>query len=1133
MMARGTRWGGGLVAAALVVSVAGVAGPAPAGAAPGSPGGAAGVAGAAGAPRRVAEAHRSVTLITGDRVTVGADGRTYSVQPGPGRGGIPMWAERRDGHLHVVPADAVPLVRSGRVDARLFDVTTLLGFGYDDRRADLPLILTGAAGAARGGTPVGTSGVEVVRQLPAVAGTAVRVARPRLGDLWKDITGGAGGAGLRGGPTTVWLDGLRKPTLEHSVPQIGAPAAWQAGYDGTGVTVAVLDTGIDDDHPDLAGQVVGRANFTEGEEDERDLSGHGTHVASTIAGTGAASGGRSRGVAPGAKLLDGKVCVRFGCAESWILAGMQWAAEQGAAVVNMSLGGWDTPEVDPLEAAVETLTERYGTLFVIAAGNEGEDGTISSPASADAALAVGAVDRDDDLARFSSRGPRTGDGGLKPDLTAPGVEILAARSGDAFPDEPDPYVAASGTSMAAPHVAGAAAILAQHRPRWRGPELKAALMASAVPHPELSVYAQGAGRVDVARAVAQTVVADPPSVGFGRQLWPHHDDVPVTRTVSYTNSGPDPVTLDLAVTATGPAGAPAPAGMFTVSPATVTVPAGGTAELSVTVDTRVDGPDGYYTGRLVGSVGGEPVVGTPLAVEREAESYDVTVTHLNRAGVPTDAYTTLLYADDDLTPYRIPDDGTTATLRLPRGRYVLLSVVGEDLPENPDPARPEHRASLLAQPAIDVTAPTALTVDARRAGPVSVTVPDPEAEMYFAEVSVELARPNHYSLFSLLGWAGNTLHVGQLGDDRPTDGLTSRVAGVWAKLDEEASAVGTPYLYHLAWVRAGRVLTGLTRDVRRADLATVRARYGRQVDGTSAWTRTLGIVPGVSESGWLALIPFTLPYERTEYLNTDGGIRWDREFEEWLPGAHGGDEQTVAIQDVRGLVYRRGTVTRERWNQGVFGPTLASPTEPEEWISRTGDRLFVVSPVHGDGAGHPGWSLTESVSLALYRDGEKIGEADELGAVFDVPAGDAEYRIEATATRGAPFTLSTRVEAVWSFRSRHVSGDDPVRLPLSTVRFSPPLDGRNAAPVGRLFAVPVSVSGQPGSAAARIRSLVVEVSYDDGRTWERARVVAVGGTGVVLLRHPEEAGYVSLRATATDRAGNSVRQTVIRAYALR
>lgn len=185
---------------------------------------------------------------------------------------------------------------------------------------------------------------------------------------------------------------------------------------------------------------------------------------------------------------------------------------------------------------------------------------MASPGAADAALTVGAVDKSNQLAEFSSRGPRVGDSALKPDITAPGVDVVAARSTSAGGGPGDYYAAGSGTSMATPHVVGAAAILAQRRPDLTPGQLKAALMAAAAPQSGQAVLEQGAGRVDVARAVGQTVFADPPSVSFGRQVWPHGDDVPVTKTVTYQNVGVSEVRLSLAFSAVGPDGNPAPAG---------------------------------------------------------------------------------------------------------------------------------------------------------------------------------------------------------------------------------------------------------------------------------------------------------------------------------------------------------------------------------------------------------------------------------------------------------------------------------------------------------------------------------------------------------------------------------------------
>ncbi|MFC6016309.1 S8 family serine peptidase [Plantactinospora solaniradicis] len=1106
-----TRWGGGAVIVALVVSSVGPAGSAAAWAT--APNGGTGVV---RTPHRPGEPARTVTLITGDRVTVRADGAA-SFAPGAGRDGIPAVTRRLDERLQVTPVDALPLVQDGRLDPRLFDVTALIGFGYDDRRGDLPLIVTadGSRSAARG--TVTARGAEVVRDLPSVGGMAVRADKSTLTDFWQGIAGGATASGLRGGVSKVWLDGLRKPTLERSVPQIGAPTAWQAGLDGTGVTVAVLDTGVDAGHPDLAGQVTGSANFTS--EDGRDVVGHGTHVASTIAGTGAASDGRNKGVAPGARLLAGKVCVTGGCLESSILAGMQWAAEQGAAVANLSLGGGDTPELDPLEQAVQTLTEQYGTLFVAAVGNAGAANAISSPASADAALAVGAVDQFDELAYFSNRGPRTGDGGPKPDITAPGTDIVAASS-SAGPVPGQPYRTASGTSMAAPHVAGAAAILAQRHPEWKAAAIKSTLMAAAVPHPDLDMFAQGAGRVDVARAIRQTLASDPPSIGFGRQPWPHHDDVPVSRPVTYRNSGTAPVTLALSVEASGPGGAAAPGGLFTVSASTVTVPAGGTADVTVTADTRVGATDGLYTGRLI-ATSGDLVLRTPVTVDREAEVYDVTVSHLNRAGVAVRNCSELVrlggtgLTDEDF--YQACGEDGTATIRLPAGRYALLSTIHE-----------QGASSLLTQPVVEVTGPTTVSVDARKAEPVSVTVPRPDATQVFADLAVRLRVGVSGYGFGVYGDSFAGMYLGRLDDGGPVDGLSGTAVGTWARVDPEIDTYNSPFVYNLAWSLPADRLDGFTRQVRHSDLATIHTRYARNVVGAGSFDVTdPAWFPGVFGTFAYPTV-FDSPFERTEYFNSDPNVEWSR----FMTEQDGSGSTLTGVEPVR-TTYRAGTVTRDQWNQAVFGASLESPAWAEDYVSRVGDEIFVNMPLFADGAGRQVLSFDAVHKMVLYRDGVKVAESDGLWETFEVPAATADYRLEVTGTRGHPVALSTRVEAAWTFRSGHVAGESSVRLPLSGIRFSPTLDQHNTAPAGQSFLIPVSARPQPGSTGGGVRSVGVDVSYDDGATWRKATVVAVNGVGAVHVKHPKKSGFVSLRATAKDRSGNTVRQTVIRAYEIR
>jgi subtilisin family serine protease len=312
-----------------------------------------------------------ITLITGDRVEL-AGGRVVRYVPGPGRDRVPVRTYTENGHRHVVPADADQLVLRGKLDQRLFDVTSLVEFGYDDaHRSTVPVIVRPAAGA-RSNLSV-LSAQEPVADL--VTGTV-----EKSGSAWQSLSGGA--------VEKVWLDGLREVSLDRSTRQIGAPEAWRAGVTGKGVKVAVLDTGVDEKHPDLRGKQLAEKNFTES-PDNTDEVGHGTHVASTIASRGE----QFRGVAPDAQLLDGKVCFPGGCPDSAILAGMQWAAEQGAHVINMSLGGYDSPDVDPIEEAVNRISRDTGALFVVAAGNSGRPETIGSPGSAESALTVGAVAR--------------------------------------------------------------------------------------------------------------------------------------------------------------------------------------------------------------------------------------------------------------------------------------------------------------------------------------------------------------------------------------------------------------------------------------------------------------------------------------------------------------------------------------------------------------------------------------------------------------------------------------------------------------------------------------------------------------------------------------------------------------------
>jgi subtilisin family serine protease len=1045
---------------------------------------------------RVATGVRTVTLVTGDKVTVTSP-TSAIVEPGAGREKVTFLTDEARGRLRVLPVDAAPLVRAGRLDPRLFDVTGLLELGYDDSRKELPLVVTGAPGPAPA-----VRAMTGFRSLSAVRGFAVRQRRSDAARTWQALAAGTG---------KIWLDGRQRISLDVSVKQVGAPQAWERGYTGAGVKVAVLDTGIDATHPDLAGRVAARADFTDA-PDERDVIGHGTHVASTIAGSGAASGGRYRGVAPDVTLLDGKVCESQWCTDSAILAGMQWAAEQGARVVNMSLGHPDTPGTDPMEEAVQTLSERYGVLFVVAAGNYGADRTLTSPATTDAALAVGAVSKSGEQADFASRGPRAGDGGLKPDITAPGVDITAARGKDSPGD--GSYMAMSGTSMAAPHVTGVAALLAGAHPGWKGDTLKAALMGTARPLPGIGVFAQGAGLVDAARGTSQAVTAEPPGLGFGRQAWPHDDDQPVSKTVVYRNHQQQPVTLHLEVRGDK---------SFSVTPTTLTVPADGQAEATVTSDTRAGGPDGFLGGHVVATGAGDLTLSTPVGVDKEIESYDLTIRHTDRNGRPaTQSYTTLYRLDAHQTPVDLEEPEGPATLRLPKGRWQIRTTILDD-----------QGRTLLVHPDLNLNRSQTVEADARLGRPISLKLPRTDATSLLAEIVYQWQEADGTS--RSWGWLGDSYdgaYTAQLGPARAYPGVRTKVAGQWA-----AARVGSPYAYRLTWFRSGGMVNGFERRVAQHDLAAVQTDYARHLPDAEAnaagraWPRD-GMI-----FSYLSQTTFGTPFKQVEYVNTDDGIRWQRYLFEYAPDGR------VNRFESPFAVYRSGRTYPEDWNRGVFAPALPwAGAQGSEGVSRTGDAISTDLLMYGDARGSLGYSSRATQRTALYRDGALVGEQPEIETSFTVPAREAAYRLVVESERGAPATLSTRVSGVWTFRSGHVAGDTPARLPVSVVRFSPALDAENSAPSGRRFTVPVTVQPLAGSTARPVKKLSVEVSYDDGATWAKAEnhgsaaaprdPAGINGSAIVL-RHPAGDGFVSLRARAVDKAGNTVEQTVIRAYRIR
>lgn len=411
-----------------------------------------------------------------------------------------------------------------------------------------------------------------------------------------------------------------KATLTDSLAQVGADLMWaqsdSTGHavTGRGVVVAVVDTGVFYTHPDLGGgygssyKVIGGYDFVNSDNDPVDDNGHGTHVAGIIAANGS-----TKGVAPDAKILAYKVLDSSGSGSmSSVLAAIDRAMDPNqdgdtsdhADVISMSLGG-QGEEGDPACIAVSRAVAA-GIVVVVAAGNSGPGmGTVASPGIDPDAVTVGAVNSSGVLARFSSRGTNPGLE-MKPDLSAPGVAIYSTvpYSGTMYCSSSG-YMIMSGTSMATPHVSGAAALLKQLHPDWTPVQIKSALVTGAKRINEPFWFA-GAGQLWLPSAANMELFTDSPLVSYGLGTGQASN-------LTVFSSG---VTKDLvagaedfySVYANESRAAPSWTNISDVAPSSFRLLTGTEAKVSLSVgNVPANSPEGYYDGIIHLSSGTQSV----------------------------------------------------------------------------------------------------------------------------------------------------------------------------------------------------------------------------------------------------------------------------------------------------------------------------------------------------------------------------------------------------------------------------------------------------------------------------------------------------------------------------------------------
>ncbi|MFF4053628.1 S8 family serine peptidase [Streptomyces chartreusis] len=1182
----------------------------------------------------------TVTLITGDKVTIGIAADGTVVRSFQAARGVTTGFHRAvvDGATYVYPDAALPYVSAGKLDKQLFNVTRLIAEGYDDAHSSrLPLIVRYTEAAAKARTRVKMAGMTDVRALDSIQGSALAQDHEQAPEFWSSLTGGSSAAArsakpsLAGGIAHVWLDGKVKADLTDSTAQIGAQKVWAEGNTGQGVKVAMLDSGADTEHPDLVGQVSDSASFVPGENDITDYNGHGTHVASTIAGTGSASDGKERGVASGAQLAVGKVLNSEGRGqESWIIAGMEWAArDQKARIISMSLGG-DGDKTDPMSQAADELSHETGALFVVAAGNSGPQ-SISSPGAADSALTVGAVDSTDMLADFSSQGPRHGDGGLKPEITAPGVGIVAARShytrGSGY------YTTMSGTSMATPHVAGAAALLASEHPGWTGTQLKETLVSSTKATPAYTPYQAGAGRLDALAAVHTTVFATTAAYS-GFHTWPLQPGETDVQTVTYTNVGDAPVSLDLEINGT------VPAGMFSLSKDHVTVPAHGTTTVTLTAALDKLAGDQSVSAVITGTDGtGDVRARTLIGATQQGQRQNLTVVAKDRAGKPLAGRVVLtaehLFASMDL------DTSGTGTTRLPVGNYSgwfigdvqgtegahsrgmeLLAFNDVKLDQDRSVTLDGRKARQILARVPQQTTAVAPRLDVQRSFTDSLTqtsmLPDPSYDSIWAlptgkkvtdgkfeaGARFRLEQPaltvstksttfkdplvkraatplpagsrNLTAVFAGNGTAeelarhnvpGNAVVVRGNG----TEGIKAQAeaaAAAGARLllvvnegvgrlqpwdenpwspespapvtvatlnaDQGAELIGslrhgavslkvnshptTDYVYDVVHHWTGAVPADPTWREEPKDLARVNVSFRNYRQGKALEFRT------DVWQGWAVGNLLTAPAqgERTDWVTADAT---------WLDDAYiQGETGQHSIAPLQYLARKTGKVS---WFGPIQRPRMGPINyEPVRYL----DAMYITAPGWGDsGSGHIGESgANPDVKnwMALYQGDQQLNwGTSEYLRVPGLGAERLPYRLVVDNDRGTganPYSRHTLTE--WNFISAVTSSESSVSLPLIQLDYGVNTDKSGRA--DRHAGLTVAASHLPGTTAA-IAKPSVEVSYDDGATWQRTDLSRHGGEWRTNLRAPRSAGFATLRVEARDSAGNTVSQTITRAFGLR
>jgi subtilisin family serine protease len=1083
-----------------------------------------------------------VTLITGDVVvaTIFPDGRkSFAVEPADPTEQFASFTQGND--TYIIPSSA----RLDKLDMNLFDVDYLLREKYYELPY-LPLLVTSTSRRAIQSLVTDQSLRTWITHtfgiLPAFA------AKPKASDVKSAYES------LVDRPETakIWLDKVNHVTLNESVPLIGAPSVWSMGYDGTGVRIAILDTGIDATHPDVSGKIVNAVDMTDDGTTD-DLYGHGTHVAIIAAGTGTASAGKFKGVAPGASLMNIKVLNRYGYGyDSWIISGIQHATDSAANIISMSLGGSPTDGSDPLSQAVDAAVAK-GVVVAVAAGNSGDYLTVGTPGAARQAITVGASDKLDTLAYFSSRGP-TVDFRVKPDVLAPGVNIISGHAAKCIPSSvcsyiPNPpgqpssgppnyppyYTSLSGTSMATPHVSGLIALVKQRNPSWTPAFIKDALINTALQLDGYNVYEQGGGRIQAPDAVQTTMLMDPGSYSFGVLSSP--PTASAYSDFAMYNFGDSTITVSFSVTLVDLQTEISYPSAVTLNATSVDIPAGSSEGIRLMVDL-VSLPTSLYSGLVYATKAGRTTIHSIFGF---AKLRPVTVTKLNRQRTAASDYIYAWKTDASswfnlMLNYRsgLADTGGHATFFLGDGIYTFASFDSDE-------------TGMTIAENVEVSSQVDLKLDERNNMGISFdpAIPDQKIFQVRFRLSFEIPIPggtpygtnthfidflyvsNRYPSSSDMFVGATSAHAlfnyqyfpGSAYNPADPDFIA---ATSWGDLQYHIHGISVP----IVWV------ADYSRIVEKSTQYSVKLNPSSRTLNTMLWPYNKAWFDSQRNLGrpfWMDVqwnYYTFLPQVRTEFLSPDtyyselvtlqpppGVWVW---LESPLPVT------VYGLYEVRetwpGRVWEPGELFAETWN-GIFSSQLNLVVRSPYSADMIGS-TFMDSYLHafGDNAGEVTGKLTVRKEGWLF--------STDLYPVFQysVPIdGFGTYVVNIHGTQGCE-PLSTETDANYTLS---IQSDGLLLPPLIEFRSSQ-LDLYNTA-----TGSPVQIDVRVDTPSSIVTDVTLKYSMDDGGSWIPVNVKATPDPKQFSADIAvSTSGYVSLWATARDGNGNMVSQIVKKAFAV-